>query len=97
MEERQKAMQEAKPMINMTREEFDYSQKPIGKALYKNAINNKPGRPATGIKAMPTDRLKCDICGKEYFRSGSTKHKRTVYHTERAKLNKKLIELLIDD
>lgn len=98
MENLQKTMQSTKPIIDMSREEFNYTQKPIGKAIYKHSINSQPGRPKKpeGTKVKPTDRIVCESCGKEYFRSGSTCHKRTVYHQERQRINKKLQELLID-
>lgn len=95
MEKLQKTMKERKPILDMSKEEFDYSQKPIGKAIYKHSS----GRPKVdrSEKAKPTDRITCKECGKEYFRSGSACHKRTVFHTERARVNKKLAKLLIED
>lgn len=85
-----------KHIIDMDKEEFKLTQTPLGGPLYKNRMGR--GRPtvASGKKKLPTDRIKCEVCGKEYFRSGSTKHKRTVFHQERAKLNKKLLDFLID-
>lgn len=70
-------------------DEMRYVQRPIGKALYV-------GRPATGSTAFPTDRIKCDICGKEFFRSGRANHKKTKYHLLYEGLNKKLTKILID-
>jgi hypothetical protein len=90
----QKEMNTAKPIMEMTKDEFNYSQKPIGKAIYKNAV----GRPQIpdDKKAKPTDRIKCKICGKEYTRSHVTNHRKTQHHQTFAKVNKKLQELLID-
>jgi hypothetical protein len=95
MEKNQKAMTDTIPIIDMSKEQFEYSQRPLGKAIYKHNI----GRPKKEIteKALPTDRIKCDLCGKEYFRSGSYNHKKTVFHQEKLKVNKKLVKLLIED
>jgi hypothetical protein len=97
MEKLQKAMKETKPVINMSKEEFQYSQKPMGKALYVH--HKKVGRPRVdpNKKTSPKDKIKCDVCGKIYIRSGSYCHKNTIYHKERLKINKKLAKLLIED
>lgn len=84
-------MSEKKQLLDMSRKEFDnIAKNPINKAVYK-----KRGRPAVIDMAKPTDRLTCSVCGKEFFRSGRTSHQRTVFHQERAKINKKLNELLL--
>ncbi len=84
-----------KPITELTKDEFQYTQTPIGGPTYKH--NLKRGRPIPeNGKAKPTDRIKCEICGKEYFRSGSTKHKRTEYHRAMERVNKKLLDLLVD-
>lgn len=82
-----------KEVPEMTKEEYKYTQTPIGNATYKHNI--KKGRPITNGKVSPKDRIICDICGKEYTRSGSAGHKKTVYHKERQRINKKLRELLM--
>ncbi len=94
MEKLQKAMTDTKPIPDMTKEEFKYSQKPIGKAIYKHN-SGRPKKKSTE-KALPNDRITCKDCGKEYNRSGSACHKRTVFHKERVRINKKLSDLLID-
>lgn len=97
IEELQKSMKDTKPVFKLTKEEFEYSQKPIGKAIYKHGIQEKKaGRPIKDIKCSPKDRVKCDICDKTYVRSSSTHHKRTQYHQAHVKINKKLRELLIN-
>lgn len=97
MEQVQKELRKGKPVYKLTKDEFDYTQKPIGKAIYKHSVEmKKVGRPKKDIKASPKDRLECEICGKTYVRSSSTHHKRTQYHLAHVKINKKLRELLID-
>ena len=99
MEQVQEELKKGKPIYRMTKQEFDYSQKPIGKAIYKHSIDDtkKIGRPKKDDKVNPKDRLECDICGKTYTRSSSTHHKRTQYHQAHLKINKKLRELLIEN
>ena len=49
----------------------------------------KRGRPKLpeNEKAKPTDRIKCEVCGKEYFRSGKTAHIRGKIHQEYLKIH----------
>lgn len=85
-----------KPILDLTKDEFKYTQTTLGGPTYKH--NMKRGRPEVddANKKLPTDRIKCKVCGKEYFRSGATKHKRTVFHKERERINEKLLGFLID-
>lgn len=87
----QEKIKNDKNIIAYIEEEIRYLQKPIGSALYK-------GRPkkTESEKAKPTDRLTCEICGKEYFRSGSAKHKATQHHILHQNLNKKLMKMLLN-
>lgn len=80
-----------KNISEYTVDELKYLQKPIGKALYR-------GRPKKddNDRAKPTDRLKCEVCGKEFFRSGRTKHNQTKHHLLHEKMNKKLMKMLVD-
>lgn len=80
-----------KNIINYIEEEIRYMQKPLGSALYK-------GRPRKDDedKAKPTDRLVCETCGKEFFRSGRAQHKATQYHILHENLNKKLMKMLLN-
>jgi len=86
-----------KPVLELDKDEFKYTQTPIGGPLYKHNVK-KGGRPRVedDKKKKPTDKIKCEVCGKEYIRSGATKHKRTVFHLERLRINKKLLDLLVN-
>lgn len=77
---------EDKNIVNYSVEQMEYIQKPIGKANY-NAETKK--------KAHWSDRIKCEICGKEFTRSARTKHNQTQHHQTYANLNKKLASLLL--
>lgn len=94
MEDIQQEVAKGKPVYKLTKEEFDYTQKPVGKAIYKHSV----GRPKKDAdeKTSPKDRVECDICGKTYVRSSSTNHKRTQFHQAHVKINKKLQKLLIN-
>ena len=79
-----------KNITNYSEDEMRYIQRPIGDAIYR-------GRPRKNDseKAKPNDRIICEICGKEYFRSGSANHKATKYHQIHKDLNSKLVKLLL--
>lgn len=87
----QEKIKNDKNIIGYIEEEIRYLQKPLGSALYK-------GRPrkSDDEKAKPTDRLTCEICGKDFFRSGRSKHKTTQYHILHQNLNKKLMKMLLN-
>lgn len=77
-----------KQPINYTNEEFEYATRPMGRAILTESVQPKK-------RAMPTDQIECDICGKTYFRSGRTKHQRTKYHQIMASANKILRDKLL--
>lgn len=94
MERVQVELSKAKPIYDLTKEEFNYTQKPLGKAIYKHNV----GRPKKELdqKASPNDKIVCDVCGRTFTRSGRTNHNRSEFHKAHVKINKKLKELLID-
>lgn len=73
-------------------EELQYVQTPLGKACYKS------GRPKKNEfeKAKPTDKITCEICGKNFFRSGRANHYKTEYHKAHNAMNSKLRKILIE-
>lgn len=84
----QNTIKKNKNFCDYTHEEFEYAMKPIGKALY--------GRPVVEDKALPTDRITCEICSKEFIRSGRSNHNKTIYHQVHANMNDKIRKLLIN-
>jgi hypothetical protein len=86
-----------KQIVDMTKEELNELRRPMAKAKYKHEQEpKKRGRPKNEIPSQPNDRITCSVCGKEYNRSGLTKHKKTKFHQDRDNLNKKLIKLLLE-
>lgn len=92
----QKKLRQNKNFAKYTIDELKYVQKPIGRALYKIEDIPKCGRPRVSEKKSPSDRIICNICSKEFTRSGRTKHNRTQYHQAFEEMNSKLRKLLID-
>lgn len=90
----QRKIKENKNLCDYSVEELEYVQKPIGRAIY---INKKLGRPKSENKALSTDKLKCDICGKYFIRSGRFNHKKTAYHIAHENMNEKIRKLLINN
>lgn len=64
----------------------------IAKAIYKHDSDPEIVKKKTHWK----DRIKCEVCGKYYFRSGTTKHRSTQHHKTYAMINEKLRKLLLD-
>jgi hypothetical protein len=91
----QKNLNYGKALTLYDDDELRYVQKPIGKAIYKNAI----GRPKKKEedKAHPNDRLICDVCGNKFIRAHRSKHKKTKVHQAYEKMNKKIQKLLIEE
>lgn len=82
---------EDKNMVDYTEDEIKYCMTPIGGATYKT----KYGRKRKEVKCLPSDRVKCEVCGGEYTRSGKYNHDITRVHQTYAKLNKKIAKVLI--
>ena len=74
-------------------EDLDYLRKPIGKANFKEPVEVvKPTKKPTW-----NDRVKCDVCNKEYNRSAGTSHRGTKLHQAYLNKNKKLVGLITKD
>lgn len=86
-----KQIQDEQYLLNYDDDTLRYVQKPIGRALHR-------GRPkmAEEDKGTSSDRIKCDLCGKEYVRSNRSHHKKTKQHQLYDKINKKLAKLVLD-
>ena len=79
-----------KNIVDYNREQLEYLQKPIGKAIYKSEDITD-----ADTKAHWSDRIKCNVCGKEFTRSSRTKHNKTQHHRTYEQLNRKLVEFLV--
>lgn len=88
----QTAIDDAKPIINMSKEEFDHIQKPVGKATYVHAL-----RESRKIPHKPTDRIECTLCGKTYTRNNQAQHRNTQIHKTYESINKQLLKLMMAD
>ncbi len=89
----QNSLEKQKGLGLYTKKELEYVQTPIGSALYKT---KKIGRPKTEKPAKWNDRVKCDVCGDEFTRSGRTNHNKTRHHQDFLKMNKKIRTLLLE-
>ena len=86
-----------------TEEELKYLQTPIGKEIYKNAMDTPKDeyiQVTTTNKMHPStrwdDRVKCKICGKIVSRSNQSNHRKSNQHQIYMKMNEKIRKLLID-
>lgn len=93
--------------------ELKYLQHPIGEAIYTHSLNEKNsdkpkkdiievekrgrGRPRLKSPAKWSDRIKCDVCGKDFIRSRRCAHNKTKIHLAFEKMNKKLRKILLDN
>lgn len=85
-------LRSGKRITLLDNDEIKKIQTPIGKAIYINSI----GRPRKEEKALPNDRLICDVCGGKFIRSHRSAHKKTKVHQAYENMNKKLSKLLLD-
>lgn len=94
----QEEIKKGKKIIEYDNETIKYIQKPLGKALYLNAIDNNDSDHKNDNKkrkALWNDRIQCKICGKKMLRSNQSKHKKTQYHMAFEKMNNKIRDLLL--
>lgn len=74
-------------------EELKEVQRPLSKAIYKNAV----GRPKKDDKAKWTDRVQCDICNVTFVRSNRSNHCKTKLHKAYNGMNGKIKKLLLNE
>lgn len=86
-------LREGKEVITCTPDEIAYIKKPIGKSIYKYAVEEKQQRKK---KYVSDERVSCDICGKEYRRSNKSIHEKTHYHLTYKLVNDKLKQLILN-
>lgn len=94
IQDMQNKIKNNKGILLYSSEEFNYLDKPLGKALYKNKI----GRPKKedGMKAHPSDILTCDICGGTYKRAHGSDHRKTKIHKAFDGLNNKIKNFILN-
>jgi hypothetical protein len=76
-------------------DDLKYVRKPIGKAIYNNAILGRP-KINEEDKAKPTDRIECKVCGKTFIRSGRTNHNKSEIHKAYLRMDEKLKDFLLN-
>lgn len=70
-----------KNVRNYTPEEFEFLQTTVGRAIYNHKPTTPPQTRNRGDKRLHwSDKIKCEICGKEYGRSNSSAHKGSKFH-----------------
>jgi hypothetical protein len=88
-----KQIQEEEYMLNYDNDTLNYSLKPIGKALSRG--RGRPPMPEEE-KAKPSDRIICELCHKEFIRSNRSSHNKSERHKLYAKVNQKLMKVMLD-
>lgn len=92
-----KRLRNGPEIINCDVDELKYIKKPVGKSIYKYAIEEKQQRKLRRNKAyIPGERITCDLCGVEYTRSNKCFHERTKYHITYKIVNDKLKQLILN-
>jgi len=94
----QNNLKSGKSMPLLNDEDILYITKPLGKAIYKNAISKPLGRPRKEEhdKAKPNDRLICNVCGMKFIRSARSGHKKTKVHQIYENMSRKLNRTFLD-
>lgn len=95
MEEVQRAREE----INSDKQIYDYDistmnyiKKPVGKAIFKRSEEEKQNK-----KTNPRDKVRCNICSKEFTRWNRSKHNKTKHHILCEKIVSKMKNFILDD
>lgn len=78
-------------LVNMDKNEFNETIKPIGKAIYKQTIDQELN--TIEFKNNKNYKL-CKICEKYYHKTNTTHHRRSQYHQIHEKINDRLREFL---
>lgn len=86
-------LNKGKEPIFYNNDQLQFMKNPIGKAHYKNALENKDNNK---IK-IPSQYVECDICGKKYTKYNKNKHIKTKHHIFCKKINKKWRKMILDN
>lgn len=96
----QDELKDGKKLIFYKNETLKYLDKPLGKAIYKDAISRpKIGRPRKKEedKAHHSDIIKCEVCGNEFRRSHRSMHNQTKVHQAFKKVNQKMMKFFLNE
>jgi len=88
-----KKLKQGSELINCDIDELQYMKKPIGKSIYKSAIEDKKDRKKKYVK---NERITCDLCGVKYTRSNKCFHEKTKVHQTYKNVNDKLKQLILN-
>jgi hypothetical protein len=94
IEEYQNQLRDGNSLCIYDNDVLKYVQRPIGKEIYKNAIERNIKKEK--IRAKPNDRIECKICGKMSSRANMSAHNKTEKCMIYSKINIKLRNLLIE-
>lgn len=97
IKEKQNKIKKTKNLIEYEPEVLKYlDESCVAKAIYKQEEEKE--QPPKENPDVPywKQRIKCDICGKEYFRSGTTKHRSTQHHKTYMMINDKMRKFILD-
>lgn len=87
----QEELKNTKNIARCDNETLKYLRKPLGRAIYESNVKKEK------VKAKPSDRVECGICGKIFTRSGRSNHNKTEYHQLYAKMGEKVKKILLDE
>lgn len=87
----QDRLREGNGLTSFSVEELKYVQKPIGKQIYKNAIE-----PVIKEKPKWDDKVTCKVCGAVTLRSNQSSHKNSKKHKLYEDINSKLRSVLLE-
>jgi hypothetical protein len=89
----QKELKKGLGLVHYDVDTIEYSQCPIGKSIYDNAIENRAYNKGTKYN----DRILCPICNKEFSRSNRSSHNKTKQHKLMELMNEKIRKLVLKD
>ncbi len=87
----QDKIREGGPILDYEKDDIEYIERPIGKAIF-----NKADTPKKIPKVDPMDLIECEYCKCWITRRNLYVHKKTKKHQVQLNINSKLRELLID-
>lgn len=94
------SLREGREVCQYDAEEMKYITKPIGRAVYENAYENKDNDIGKEKKEKKKnnrfERIECELCGRIISKNNKAAHRKTRFHQAYEKMNKKLREFLLD-